>query len=348
MPRDVVVIGASAGGLEALRSLLRELPADLPATVLVVVHLPAYGTSSVPAILAKATSLPVHEVAGPTSLEPGQVLVAPPAHHLVITDDWAELSRGPKENGFRPAADVLFRTAAWVHGSRVIGVVLSGALDDGTAGLHAVAQRGGLTVVQDPSDALNPGMPGSVLAQIAVDHVLPAAEIGRRLAGWCAQQVSDTAPVPGPELIAAEAAIALLEPAELHDPHRPGVPAGFSCPDCAGTLFVIHDDELVRYRCRVGHAWSAESLLGEQAVQLDGALWTALRTLEEKAVLADDLADRAERRGGTRSAGRFRDQADEARHAAGLIRGMLDGGVGQGVAESTASVPEEEGRHRAG
>ncbi|MBE7187033.1 chemotaxis protein CheB [Jatrophihabitans endophyticus] len=328
MRRNVVVIGASAGGVEALRTLVSALPVDLPANVLVVLHMPPYGGSVLPAILTRSGPLPAAHPDHRQPLTEGTIWVAPPDHHLAIDDEHVVLTRGPRENGLRPAVDVLFRSAARARGGRVIGVVLSGVLDDGTAGLMAVAARGGVTVVQDPDDALYPGMPTSAIEHVAVDHVVPIAEMAELLVRLCKEEVVDVEPPVSP-LLAIETDMALMDNDAMNESDRPGRPSGFSCPDCNGVLWEIHDEGLVRYRCRVGHAWSAESLLGEQSEQLDGALWMALRGLEEKAALARTLADRATERGSLLVAARFGEQAEDATRAASLIRSMLEAHLGE-------------------
>jgi two-component system, chemotaxis family, protein-glutamate methylesterase/glutaminase len=333
MRRNVIVIGASAGGVEALRTLVSGLPVDLPAAVLVVLHIPSYGGSVLPAILDRSGPLPARHPTNHEPLRESVVWVAAPDHHLVVSDDEIVLTRGPRENGLRPAVDVLFRSAARTQGPRVIGVVLSGVLDDGTAGLSAIAAQGGVTVVQDPDDALYPGMPSGAIEHVSVDHVVPIAAMADLLVQLCKEEVVEVDRPVSP-LLAIEADMALMDDDAMTETDRPGRPSGFSCPDCAGVLWEIHDGQLVRYRCRVGHAWSAESLLGEQSEQLDGALWMALRGLEEKAALARTLGKRATERGSALSAARFTQQALDAAHAAGLMRTMLEGHLGlpdQGV-----------------
>jgi two-component system chemotaxis response regulator CheB len=327
MRRNTVVIGASAGGVEALRDLIAGLPADLPASVLVVLHIPSYGGSVLPAILTRAGRLPAHHPVTGEPLKDAEILVAPPDHHLVVRDGIVVLTRGPHENGHRPAVDVLFRSAAREHGARVIGVVLSGVLDDGTAGLAAIARRGGATIVQDPADAMYPAMPLNALTHVRADHVEAADRIGPLIAELVTTEIPDTEE-PMPDLLARETDIAMMDGDELDDGGRPGTPSGFSCPDCNGVLWEIRDGELLRYRCRVGHAWSAESLFGEQAEQLDNALWMALRGLEEKAALARTLAERASERGNALSVRRFEEQAAECTRAAALIRTMLESHLG--------------------
>ena len=328
MRRNVIVIGASAGGVEALRALVAELPADLPASVLVVLHVPPYGNSVLPAILTRSGPLPAHHAEQGESLRPGQIYVAPPDHHLIVGEGAAVLSRGPTENGHRPAVDVLFRSAARHAGPRVAGVVLSGVLDDGTAGLAAIAGRGGATLVQDPEEALYDAMPANALAAVAADHVAPAATLGKLLGRVAEEELPDVLVMPPSGLLRMETDLARMDDAAMNEPDRPGEPSGYSCPDCNGVLFEIRDGVLVRYRCRVGHAWSPESLYGEQSQQLDGALWMALRGLEEKAAMARALGERAVTRNHTITARRFAEQADEATRAATLIRSMLEAQAG--------------------
>lgn len=322
--RDVVVVGASAGGVEALRAMAASLPPDLPVTVLVVLHLPSYGHSVLPDILARSGSLPARHVTGPTPFVPGEILVAPPDRHLVVSDDGVDVTAGPRENGHRPAVDVLFRSAARVLGPRVVGVELSGVLDDGAAGMWSIRGRGGLVVVQAPGDCLYPDMPRSVMAQMEPDHVAKASELGSLLDRVCREEFSPGVVAPPSDLLVAETALAHMEEFVMNAVDRPGTPAGFSCPDCGGTLFELHDGAVTRYRCRVGHAWTSKGLLGEQSQQLDTALWIALRALEEKAALASQLAERAAESGSRLTADRFGEQAREAHESANRVRELIE------------------------
>jgi two-component system, chemotaxis family, protein-glutamate methylesterase/glutaminase len=260
---DIVVVGASAGGVEALVGLAASLPAGLPAAVFVVLHVPSTGTSALPDILSRHGRLPASHVNDGEPIEHGRIYVAPPDHHLLVRTGHLHLARGPRENGHRPAVDPLFRSAAREYATRVVGVVLSGALDDGTAGLVAIKSRGGVTVVQDPEDALYPGMPGNALEHIDVDHVLPAAAMGALLARLALEPAS-APPGPAPTDMKVEVEVEGFSMEAMEGEH-PGEPSGFSCPDCNGVLWGIDDGGLQRFRCRVGHAWSPESLLTRQS-----------------------------------------------------------------------------------
>ncbi len=349
--RDTVVIGASAGGVVALTALLGGLPADFPARMLVVVHVPPSGVNALASVLARSTPLKVRAAANRDRLEPGVVLVARPDHHLVVVDDSVLLTRGPRENGHRPAVDVLFRSAARALGSRVIAVVLSGSLDDGSAGLRAVRALGGLGLVQDPQDAQHPGMPSNAIRAADPEYVVPVAAMPAVLTSLIGTEVPDQAPDQNLELarlLETEISIAELTPESLHESHRPGVPSGFSCPDCHGTLFTIGDEAPVRFRCRVGHAWSIQSLLAEHRAAVEGALWMALRALQEKAALCFEMSARAGSNGAAISARRFSDQALEARDAAELLRDLLANGDTQTDSDITADHDYEKEGGRLG
>lgn len=321
---DIVVIGASAGGVEALSKLVSGLPAHLPAAVFVVLHVPAHGTSVLPDILSRAGPLGATHAKDGQGIQSGHIFVAPPDCHLLLEQGLIRLSRGPKENAARPAIDPLFRSAALHYRSRVVGVVLSGVLGDGTAGLLAIKRRGGITAVQDPAEALYAGMPRNAMEHVAVDHVLPVAGIGPLVS-----ELARTPAAPPPEgagavsaQMAEETGFAEFDLATIEGGKHPGRPSGFGCPDCGGALWEMRDHDLIRFRCRVGHAWAAEALLAEQTEALETALWTALRSLEERAALARDLAARLRRRG-ARAAVRFEEQAASAQQHATTIRRLL-------------------------
>lgn len=321
--RDIHVIGASAGGVEALAQLAQGLPADLPAALFVVLHLPPHGLSVLPQILSRSGPLPAAHAHDGEPIRHGRIYVAPPDYHLLLHHGAVRVVRGPRENGHRPAVDPLFRTAAKVYGARVVGVVLSGALDDGTAGLAAVRQRGGVAVVQDPDDARYDSMPRSALENVGADHCLALADVAPTLVRLSGEVVEEALPPADPDL-KAEADIAELDPAALNASEHPGEPSAFACPDCGGVLWELQDGDLLRFRCRVGHAWTAGTLVGRQSDAVEDALWTALRALEEKAAMARRLAGRARKRDAAgRASAYFERQAAEVLEQAGLLRRTL-------------------------
>lgn len=324
-PETVVVVGASAGGVETLREFVAKLGPDFPAPVLVVLHMPANSPSVLSDILSRHGPLPAAPAHDQQPLEPGRIYVAPPGHHLLIADGHASLTRGPQENGHRPAIDPLFRSAALAHGPRAVGVVLSGTLDDGAAGLAAIAQRGGRAIVQEEADALYPGMPRAALTAVPDAKTAPARDVGPLLAQMLEDE-HETLDVPAPaqRLLERELAVAELDPTELADPQRPGSMTGLSCPDCHGPLFQL-GEQPPRYRCRVGHAWSVETLAAEQAESVENALWLALRTLEDKARLHRKIADSADSRDAQHVVRTSREAADQADANAHTIRTLLTG-----------------------
>jgi two-component system chemotaxis response regulator CheB len=321
---DVIAVGASAGGVEALRTLVSRLPADLDASVLIVLHVPSEPPSALAEILDRAGPLPAAPARDNEPLERGRIYVAPPNRHLLVRPGRMRVVRGPRENNQRPAIDPLFRTAAAVYGPRAVGVILTGTLDDGAAGARSIRHEGGVAIVQDPDEALYPGMPLHAIAADQPQHVLPLEEIARLLAVLAAapmrQDVLETT-VPDPKedeaLIAAAGFPLELEAQE-------GVePSPFGCPECGGVLWDVSERDEVRYRCRVGHAYAAESLDRGQTRVIDAALWSAVRALEERASLARRMAERLEGAAAARRAERHRVRGRKAEEQAAEIRKLL-------------------------
>jgi two-component system, chemotaxis family, protein-glutamate methylesterase/glutaminase len=326
MERAMVVIGGSAGAVEALRRIMADLPPDLPGAVFVTVHFPPHVPSTLPVILGRCGPLDARHPEDGEAIRAGVIYVAPPNLHLLVDGDHVRLSAGPRENGHRPAVDPLFRSAARAHGGSVIAVLLSGNLDDGTAGMLAVRQLGGITVVQDPADARYSGMPSSALRSGVVDHVAPHAEIGSLIARLT-RELPERAMSEVPRHIDVENGMAEFDPAAFEADERPGVPSGYTCPECHGALFEIEEHETVRYRCRVGHAYGAETLMAEQTDGVEAALWTAFKALKERAALARRLARKMESSGNQRSRASFIAQAGEADHMAESIAEVLRNGA---------------------
>jgi two-component system, chemotaxis family, protein-glutamate methylesterase/glutaminase len=303
---DVIAIGASAGGLQPLREIVAALPRDFSAGVLVVVHVAATRTSVLPQILARTTKMEVVRAQDGVALAPGRLIVAPPDRHLVVKDGHIRLGRGQRENGHRPAIDPLLRSLARSYGPRCAGVILSGTRDDGTLGLAEIKRCGGMAIVQDPSEAEYPGMPANAMAATLVDGVLRAAAIAHVLIDLAAGHGR------------------LLDPS-----HRgaafaaPGESLAITCPDCGGVLTETHDAGVDHFRCPVGHVFSPRSLLAFQADGVERVMWTAARSLEDRAALLQRLADGARVAGNGRAAGRFEASARTARGEARAIRDAI-------------------------
>ena len=322
----LVVVGASAGGVEALTTLAAGLPADLDAAICVVLHLYAGAESRLADILARAGALPATQVRGSEPLVRGRIYVAPPDRHLMVQGQRALLGRGAHENGLRPSIDVLFRSAALSYGRRTIAVVLSGARDDGVAGASAIGAHGGCVLVQSPDDALFPSMPSETVSRDHPDRVLPLAELAAAVT-TAARRLSEEVPMSdnGGDEMNLETEYATLDPDAIGREGPPGKPSAFGCPACGGVLWEVDDEDLLRFRCRVGHAYTADGAVEAQGESVEAALWTALRALQERAHLSERLAARVGSAGANQSRARFEASAREAREHAELIRRLLAG-----------------------
>ena len=334
---DIIVVGASAGGVEALCQMIPDFPQNLPAAIFVVLHIPAQSTSVLPKILNRTiqrrnpgSSLKAFHPQDGEKIEYGRIYVAPPDQHLLIKNGYIRLARGPRENNHRPAVDPLFRTAARIYGPRVVGVVLSGTLDDGSAGLLAVKQQGGVAIVQDPDEALYSGMPRNAIENVEVDQILQVVEITPVLVELAHELVEEAKIKAVSGNLEMETDMAELELTAMQNSDRPGTPSPYSCPDCGGTLWELDELGLIRFRCRTGHAYSVNTLLAKQSEAVEDTLWVALRALEEKAALAERMTQRARQRQQNYSAKRFRKQEQEVRQHAAVIRQLLLNNEGNG------------------
>ena len=293
--KHIVVIGASAGGVEALRELVAGLPADFPAPICVVLHTSPQAPGVLDAILSRAGVVAARNARDRERLEARHIYVAPPDCHLLIEPGVVRVTKGPRENRFRPAIDPLFRSAAQVYGPAAIGVVLTGNLDDGTAGLWTIKQLGGIAVVQDPEDALFPGMPQSALQNVRADYCLPLSQIPGLLVRLTSAEQPSAEPVESlvPQTVEVEVKIA-----KEHNPLQAGLgdisePSFFACPECHGVLLRLKETGPVRFRCHTGHAYSLESLLADVSEGVEEAMWNAIRALEEAEMLLRAMAGHA-------------------------------------------------------
>jgi two-component system chemotaxis response regulator CheB len=325
---DIVVIGCSAGGVEALPMLLAKFPRSTPAAFFVVMHVSAATESYLPRIISRHAKLPcAHAIDGDT-VEHGKIYVAPPDRHLVFDNQTLVLGHGPKENRHRPAVDPLFRSAAQHFGSRVIGVILTGSLDDGTAGLQAVKRCGGLAVVQHPEDALASGMPTSAVQYVSVDYVVPLDKMGGLLKKLILKSAGDPAEPGCHEEASTVNQGRTMSQQEMEG--KFGAPSALICPECQGPIWETAEGNHTQFRCLVGHMFSPESFVAEEGAAVERALWVAVKTLQERADLLRKMADKAGRMGQTMSAASFRDKATDSQGHANVIRDILNRFDGSG------------------
>lgn len=304
----IFVIGASQGGIQALRALLAGLPADFAAPILIVQHIGA--TESVlPAILADASALPTAFAADGEMLLAGHVYVAPPDHHMLVNDGRLELTRGPRENWARPAIDPLFRAAAMYYAQDAVGIVLSGRLNDGTAGLYEIKRWGGIAIVQTPREAEAPDMPQSALDNVPVDYCLPVGDMPRLLIRLASEAGSS---IPSTRGVQAVQQAQIIQPSAQ------------TCPECGGAMREETIGSLTRFRCHIGHAMTAEVLASSQLDALENNLSAVLRTLNERAALCRDLAAKHRAAGNSRAAEAWQKAAEQAEGRKKAAEAMAD------------------------
>lgn len=320
--RDIVVVGASAGGVEALTAFIAGLPADLGAAVFVVLHVPAESPSRLAAILERASAMPVKVAADGEGIALGQVYVASPDRHLMVDDNKVRITRGPREGRARPSIDVLFRSASVAFGSRVIGLVLSGALDDGTAGAWAIKDRGGLVLAQKPSDAAHSSMPDSVIRHVQTDHIGTARNLAEVVAGLVGSPAHDR-PAADVERHRVETLIAMEGNGLKAGVMEIGAVSKYTCPDCHGVLVEIEEGSIVRFRCHTGHAFSQLTLLAEVNESIDKGLWDTLRAIEERVMLLRQMEEHARAAGHDSEARRLELLAERAERRLQPIRELV-------------------------
>jgi two-component system, chemotaxis family, protein-glutamate methylesterase/glutaminase len=283
--RDIVVIGGSAGGFNGLVEILGSLPAPFPAAVFIVMHTSPSSGNMLARILSAKSDLRVSTATDNEPVTPGRVYVAPADHHMILDDSRVRVTRGPKENRSRPAIDPLFRSAALARGRRVIAVVLSGMLDDGTAGLWSVKDRGGIAIVQDPLEAEFPSMPENALQNVTVDYEVRVADIGPLLTRLVQEQLPEVSSTAPSHTLVVETGVANEENAMKSGTMQLGDLSPYACPECHGVLSQIREGGILRFRCHTGHAYSANSLLTSLSENTENVLWSAVRSLEETVIL---------------------------------------------------------------
>ena len=342
---DIVVIGASAGGVEALQTLVSRLPADYPGSIFITLHVAREGKSVLGTILDRSGRLPATTAEDGAPIKRGRIYVAQPDYHLVLRHDRIAVIRGPKENGHRPSIDVMFRSAAQTFGPRVVGVVLSGFRDDGTAGLLEIKKAGGIAIVQDPAEAAVPFMPTHAANKVKPDYMLSCGEIPKVLMQLATEREVEVEKV-------AETENEQLFPTDDKMAHD-GTPSAFTCPACAGTLWELDDEGILRFRCRVGHAYSAETMFLAQVENVENSLYAALRALEENSELARRIAKRARTSNQTQLAEKYEAQAETNLLHARQLRDALvsdngHGSNGNKKSPSTSEQPKDDKVHRGG
>lgn len=288
----IVVVGTSAGGMDALGRLVGQLPSDFPSAIFIVQHMAPDATGDMLVkTLAEKGDLPCAHPQDGEEIKAGQIYVAPSNHHMLVEKGVILVTKGARENRSRPSIDPLFRSAAVAYGSGVIGVLLTGYLDDGTSGMIAIQRCGGTCIVQDPKDAAYPDMPQNALNNLTVDHCVPLARMGALLVELAGKAPVTTGQIPIPEDIIVEARIAKRVLSDLPAVESLGDQVPFNCPECGGVLWKISKGNLERYRCHTGHAFTAAVLLAEQTAKIEETLWVALRMFEERRNLLHTMTE---------------------------------------------------------
>ncbi|WP_018619737.1 chemotaxis protein CheB [Spirosoma luteum] len=323
--RDIIVIGASAGGVYALKNLVAALPPDLPASIFVALHVSANEPSYLPDILSHAGKLPASHPVDGERIQQSHIYIAPPDHHLLVEQDRILVKKGPKENRFRPSIDALFRSAAYTFGPRVIGVVLTGMLDDGTSGMWSIKRLGGICVTQDPLEAPYPSMPQSVAQHVAVDYTVSITQLADLLGELVQQKVRDRPSLSNQEETRMEKEVKVTreDQALESDVFSMGEVSTLTCPECHGVLVSIQEGTLTRYRCHTGHGFTAKSLLSGVTQTVEDSVWNAIRALEEVVMLLQQAAKGLE--SASPLAPTYQSQIKQAQEQLALLRSVVMG-----------------------
>ncbi|MCF0062837.1 chemotaxis protein CheB [Dyadobacter chenwenxiniae] len=320
--QNIIVIGASAGGFEALKKIVSVLPPDLDAAIFIVWHMAPTIRGVLPQVLSKISTIPAAHAVDGEPIIMNRIYVAPPDHHMLLEQGHIRVTRGPKENRFRPAVDPLFRSAAYAYGNRVIGVVLSGALDDGTAGLWSIKYRGGVAVVQDPDDSEVSSMPESAISQVAVNYVVPLAEIGPLLTKLAGKPAGEKiqATMQEDDKTKTEIKIAAEDTAAGINIFQYGQLSPYACPECHGVLTLLKDGNISRFRCHTGHAYSADALLDAITEKIEDSLYSAIRGVDESMLLLNHIGDHFAEANHKRLAAQYFQKAQLAQQRSELVR----------------------------
>lgn len=324
---DIIVIGTSAGGMEAICALIKELPDNLPAAIFIIQHLSQDSSSDyLVKRMAKQTSLKVKVAEHDEVFQKGVIYMVPADRHMLLTSKRILVVKGPRENQFRPAVDPLFRSAAAYHGSKVIGVILTGMMSDGTAGMEAVKRSGGITVVQDPDDAEHPDMPRNAMRKVTIDYVVPVREMGVLLYNLSKTPSRDSIMVPQDILNEAQIVERIMTNGAMTSIDKMdslGERSNISCPECGGALWELKQGNVTRFRCHSGHAYNEESLLNSMDSSLEETLWVSMRILEERRSMLENMAHMDRSKGQSRWATLQQERADEMKVHVDRIREIL-------------------------
>jgi two-component system chemotaxis response regulator CheB len=323
--RDIIVVGASAGGVAALKAFVKQIPKDFKGYIFIVLHIPAYTKSELPWILSQAGPLEAVHPKDGEAIQSGKIYIAPNDFHLILEEGRVLVKRGPKENRFRPCIDALFRSAAYVYKSRVIGIVLSGLLNDGTSGLWTIKRLGGIAIIQDPRDAEQPQMPENVIEYVEADYILPASEMGPLIADLITERAPEKIKFSEEELgmLKVEVAIATNSSAFEMGIVEMGELTPLTCPECHGALVRLIEGSLVRFRCHTGHAYTASALLSEVTESVEAMLWQSMRGMEELTMILNGIGSHFERLNNEDAAEIFRNKAKDSSKRARVIHASI-------------------------